>query len=86
MHGALAAEQLGPGFIDEPDSNSVDPYFSTASAHPKDEVGPRMDRGEPTHPHMLKDSEDREFTLLVDQGVVSQNRKVDLQVRTPGSR
>jgi hypothetical protein len=66
MHGALASQQLGPGLIDEPNSNGVDTYLGAASAHAEDQMGPGMYRREPTHPHMLEDAKDRELTLLVD--------------------
>jgi hypothetical protein len=49
-------------------------------------VGPGMHRRKPTDPHVLENAEDRKLALLVDQGVVSQDREVDLQLRTPGSR
>jgi hypothetical protein len=86
MHGALSTQQLGPGFVNEPDSDRVHPDFRAAAAHPKHQMGARVHRREPTHPHMLEDAEDGELTLLINQGVVGQNCEVDLQLRTPGSR
>ncbi len=86
MHRALTSQQLGSGLVDKSDSDGVHADFCAASPHPKHQVGPGMDRRKPTDPHMLENAEDRKLALLVDQGVVSQDREVDLQLRTPGSR
>ena len=86
MHGALASQQLGSSLVDKADSDGVHADFRAAPPHPKHQVGPGMHRRKPTDPNVLEDAEDRKLALLVDQGVVSQDRKVDLQLRTPGSR
>jgi hypothetical protein len=44
-----------------------------------------MHRRELADPDVLKDPEDGEFALLVDQRVVRQDREIDVQLRSPGS-
>ncbi len=79
MHGALATEQFGSCFVHEPDADGVHPDFRPAPANPEHQMGPRVDRGEASHPHVLEDAKDRELALLIDQGVISQDREIDLQ-------
>ena len=86
LHGTVAAHQLVPVLIDEPDSHQVLADFGPATFHPKDQVGARMGGRKAGDPDMLKDAQHRKLALLVDQGVVSQDRKVDMhRVRRPGS-
>ena len=40
-----------------------------------------MDGGKAADPYMLKDAEDRELTLLIDQGVVGEDCEIDLQAQ-----
>jgi hypothetical protein len=44
-------------------------------------MGPRVDCGKPTYPNVLEDAENRELTLLIDQGVVGDDCEVDLQIQ-----
>jgi len=49
-------------------------------------MGSRVDGGKAADPHVLEDAEDGKLALLVDQGVIGDNRKIDLQLRRPESR
>jgi hypothetical protein len=49
-------------------------------------VGPRVHGGKLGHPDMLEQPQHRELALLVDQGVVRQDREIEDQVRPPGWR
>ena len=83
---ALAAEQLGATVVHEPDPDGVDADLGPAATHPKHQVGARADRREIAQPDMLKDAEDAQLALLVDQGVVGDDGKIEVQVTPPGSR
>ena len=54
------------------------------AAYPEDQVGPRMHRRKPRYPDVLEQTQDGELALLVDQGIVGENREVENQVRIPG--
>jgi len=81
LHRALAAEQLGAVFVHEPDADGVDADLGPAALHPEDEMRPRADGGKAGQPDVLEDAEDAELALLVDEGVVGDERKVEMQVR-----
>jgi hypothetical protein len=49
-------------------------------AHPKHQVSPRVHRRELGDPDVLEEAEHRELALLVDQGVVREDREVEVQV------
>jgi len=53
----------------------------TPPPNPQHEMGARVDGGKAPHPDVLKNAEDGELPLLVDQGVIGDDRKVDLQLR-----
>jgi len=79
VHRSLAAEQLGAGVIHEADSDRVDADFRSPPSHPEHQMCPRVNRRKPADPHVLKDAEDRQLALLIDEGVIGENCKVDLQ-------
>jgi len=86
VHRSFSFKQRIPPIIDEPDGQAVLADFGAPPAHPQDEMGPRMHRRELGHPHMLKQAQDGKLPLLVDQGVVGEDGKIEQQVRSPGSR
>jgi hypothetical protein len=45
-----------------------------------------MDGGKLAHPHVLKDAENRELALLIDERVIGEDGEIDLQLRPPGWR
>jgi hypothetical protein len=86
LHRPLPAEQLGPGFIDEPDADGVDSDLGPPPPHPEHQVGAGTDGREAAQPDMLKDSQDAELALLIDEGIVGDDGEIEVQVRRPGSR
>jgi hypothetical protein len=86
LHGAFAAEQLVARLVDKPDADRVYPDLRATASDPQHQVGSRVDGGKAADPYMLEDAEDGELALLVDQGVIGDNRKIDLQLRRPESR
>jgi hypothetical protein len=84
LHGPLAAQQLRPGLIDEPDPDGMDSDLGPPPPHPEHQVGAGTDGREAGQPDVLKDSEDAELALLVDEGIVGDDGEIEVQVRRPG--
>jgi hypothetical protein len=85
LYRAVAAEQLGPVLVDEANADAMQPDLGAPPSYPEHEMGAWVHRGERAHPHMLEDAKDGELTLLVDQGVVSEDGEVDVQFSSPES-
>lgn len=83
LHGALAAQELVPTLIDEADPDGVDPDLSTAASNPKHQVGAGVHRREVRQPDMLEHAENAELALLIDQGVVGDDGKIEMQFSRP---
>lgn len=83
---ALAAEQFLAVLIDKTDPDVVASDLRTPAPDPEDEVGPGVHGREGPHPHVLENAEYGQLALLVDQGVVRENREIEAQVRPPGWR
>lgn len=77
---ALAAKQFLILVVDEPDAYPMAPHLRAATPYPDHQVGPGVDGREARNPDVLEDAEDRQLALLVDQGIVSEDREVELQV------
>lgn len=58
-------------------------HLSPFPPDPENQVRSRMIGGEVRHPDILEDSQYGKLALLVDQGIVSNYRKIELQVRPP---
>ncbi len=86
LHGAVAAEELGAALVHEPDPDRMPPDLGASAADPQHQMRARMQGGKFADPDVLEDPEDGELALLVDQGVVRQDREIDVQLRSPGSR
>jgi hypothetical protein len=71
-------------FIHEADGHGMIADLGAASAHPEHQMRPGMHGRELRHPDMLKQSQHRELALLVDQGVIGQDREIEQQLRPPG--
>jgi hypothetical protein len=54
------------------------------AAEPEHQVGAGMNGGEVGYPDMLEQPQDRKLALLIDEGVVGQDREIEEQVRPPG--
>jgi hypothetical protein len=80
LHRALAAEELVPTLVDKADSDGVDANLSAASAHPEDQVRARVDRRKVGQPDVLKHAQNAELALLIDQSVVRDDGKIEVQL------
>jgi hypothetical protein len=60
------------------------PDLGAAPPDPKHKMSAGMDGRESGYPDVLEDAENRKLALLVDEGVIRQDREIDLQVRIPG--
>lgn len=79
LHRAFAAQQLASAFIDESDPDGVDADLGTPASHPKHQVGAGIHRREVRQPHVLEHSQHAELALLIDQGVVGDDGKIEMQ-------
>jgi hypothetical protein len=77
---AFPTEQLIAALVYEPDPNGMNPDLGPAAAHPEHQMGSRIDRGKIGEPDVLKHAQHAELALLVDQGVVGDDRKVEVQL------
>jgi hypothetical protein len=80
LHRALAAQQLTPAFVDEANSDSVDPDLGAPAPNSEHQVGARIDRWEVRQPDVLEHAEHTELALLINQGIVSDNGKIEMQL------
>jgi hypothetical protein len=80
LDGALTAEELVGTLVHEADPDGVDPDLRAPPAYPEHQVSARVNRREVGQPDMLKHAEHAELSLLVDQGVVGYNGKVEMQL------
>ena len=55
------------------------PDFGAPAPYPQDQVGARIHRREVGEPDVLKDAEYAQLALLIDQGVVRDDREVEVQ-------
>ena len=83
LDGPFAFHQGRPLLVHEPDPHGVVADFRPPTAHPKHQVCARMDRWKRGNPDVLKQSQHRELSLLVDQGIVGEHRKVEKQLTPP---
>jgi hypothetical protein len=81
LNRALAAQEFRARIIDEADPDPMDADLRPPSPHAQHEVRSRVDRGEIGHPDVLEDPQDGELSLLVDEGVVGEDREVESQAQ-----
>ena len=72
-------EELGPAFVHEPNPDGVNPDLSPPTADPEHQVGARIHRGKVGQPDVLEHAEHAELALLIDQGVVGDDREIEMQ-------
>jgi hypothetical protein len=75
----FAAEQLVACLVNEPNPDRVDADLRASSANPQHEVRARTDGREAGKPDVLEDAENAELSLLIDEGVVGDEREVEMQ-------
>jgi hypothetical protein len=79
LDGALTAEKLRAGVVHKADANGVYADFGPPPPHAKHQMGARVDGWEVREPDVLKHAEHAELALLVDQGIVGDDGKVEVQ-------
>jgi hypothetical protein len=80
LNGALAAHELGSGLVHEPDADGVHPDLGAPPAYPEHEVGPGIDGGKIGEPDVLEHAQHAELALLVDQGIIGDDREIEVQL------
>lgn len=80
MYRALAAQELASAVVDKTNSNGVDPDLGAPSPDPQHQVGTGIHGGKVREPDVLEHAEDAELALLVDQSVVGDDGKVEMQL------
>jgi hypothetical protein len=80
LYGALSAEELVPLLVHETNADGVNADLGPSATHPQNEVSAGVDRRKVGQPDVLKHAQHAELALLVDQGVVGDDRKVEVQV------
>jgi hypothetical protein len=83
LDGAFAPEEFVAAFVDETDANGVDADLGAPTADPEHQVSARVYRGKVGQPDMLEHAEHAELSLLVDQGIIGDNRKIEMQLSGP---
>jgi hypothetical protein len=86
LHSPVTLEQGGAVVVHEPDAHRVVADLAASATDPQDQVCPGVNGRELGHPDVLEQPQDRELSLLVDQGVISQDSEVEEQVSSPGWR
>jgi hypothetical protein len=79
LHRALTAEQLGSRLVDEANPDGMNTDLGASPPNPEHQVSPGIYRREIGEPDVLKHAEHAELALLVDQGVVRDDCKVEVQ-------
>jgi hypothetical protein len=79
LYGAFATQELAPRVVDETDPNGMNPDLRAPAANAEHEVSAGVHRGEVREPDVLEHAEHAEFALLVNQGVVGDDGKIEMQ-------
>jgi hypothetical protein len=79
LHCPLTAEQLGSRLVDKPNPDGMNANFGAPSPNPEHQVSPGIYRRKIGEPDVLKHAEHAELALLIDQGVVRDDREVEVQ-------
>jgi hypothetical protein len=86
LHRTLTTQQLTTRVVYEAYANGVRANFSTSSPYSENQMSPGVNRGEVRQPDMLKHAEHAELALLIDQGIISDNRKIEVQGSADSNR
>jgi hypothetical protein len=79
LHRALTAEQFGSRVVHEANPDGMHANFGAPSPNPEHQVSPGIYRREIGEPDVLKHAEHAELALLIDQGVIRDDREVEVQ-------
>jgi hypothetical protein len=77
---ALSTQQLASAFIHEADADGMHPDLGAAAPNPEHQVSARIHCREVREPDMLKHAQNTELSLLVDQGVIGDDREIEMQL------
>ena len=81
LHRSFTAEELVATLVDKTNTNGVNANFRATPADPEDQMGTGVHRWEVGQPDVLEHPEHTQLSLLVDQGVISDNGKVEVQLQ-----
>jgi hypothetical protein len=81
LHRSLTAEELVAALVDKTNTDGVNANFRATPADPEDQMGTGVHRGEVGEPDVLEHPEHTQLPLLIDQGVISDNGKVEVQLQ-----
>jgi hypothetical protein len=79
LYRPLATQELAAAVVHETDSYGVDADLGAPAADPQHQVGARVHRREVREPDVLKHTEHAKLALLIDQGVVRNDREIEMQ-------
>jgi hypothetical protein len=77
---AFPTEQLIAALVYKPDPNGMNPDLGPAATHPEHQMGSGIDGGKIGEPDVLEHAQHAELALLIDQGVVGNDCKVEVQL------
>jgi hypothetical protein len=81
LHRSFTAEELVAALVDKTNTDGVNADFRATPADSEDQMGTGVHRGEVGEPDMLEHPEHTQLSLLIDQGVISDNGKVEVQLQ-----
>ena len=79
LHGTLAPQELVIRVVHESDANRVHANFSAPASYSEYQVGARVHCRKVRKPDVLKHAEHTELALLVDQGIIGDDREIEVQ-------
>jgi hypothetical protein len=79
LHRALATQQLGAAVVHEANSYGMNPDFGASATNAEYQMGAGVDRGEVREPNVLEHPQHAELALLIYEGVIRDDRKVEVQ-------
>ena len=77
---SFTAEQLVSALVDETNPDGVNANLGAAPADPENQVGPGVYRRKVGKPDVLEHPEHTQLSLLIDQGVIGDDGKVEVQL------
>ena len=79
LDGTITGQQLCSSVVHKPNAHGVSADFGSPAAHSENQVSARVDCGKLRYPDVLKQPQNRELSLLIDQGVISQYGEIEMQ-------
>jgi hypothetical protein len=80
LNRALSSEELTSTLIDEANPDGMYTDFGSAAPDPEHQMGPGVHRGKIGEPNVLKHAQHAQLALLIDQGIVGYNGKIEMQL------